>query len=255
MAETAVAASISEDAFLGGRLRLRQPRQGHRAGSDAVLLAAAAPAEVAGLALDVGAGVGSAGLALAALRPALAFGLIENDPALAVLAGENIAANGFSVRGQIFEADVLDADARGAAGLSDGRAALVITNPPFLEAAKIRVSPQRGKEAAHVLAPGVSLKDWITACLALLADGGQFLMIHRPEALPEILAALTGRGGDIALKPIAPQADRAAVRLLVSARKARRGPLTLCAPFVLHAGNRFTEAAEAVHRGQALLGW
>ena len=30
-----------EDAILGGRLRLRQPARGHRAGTDAVLLAAA----------------------------------------------------------------------------------------------------------------------------------------------------------------------------------------------------------------------
>ena len=32
---------LTEDAFLGGRLRLRQPLKGHRAGHDAILLAAA----------------------------------------------------------------------------------------------------------------------------------------------------------------------------------------------------------------------
>ncbi len=91
-----VATTVSDDAFLGGRLRLRQPRDGHRAGTDAILLAAAAPADVAGLVLDVGAGVGSAGLALAALRPGLRFGLIENDPMLAELAEKNIAYNDFA---------------------------------------------------------------------------------------------------------------------------------------------------------------
>src|SRR5579863_9820561 len=59
---------VSEDAYLGGRLRLRQPHEGHRAGSDAILLAAAAPETISGVALDLGAGVGAAGLALAALR-------------------------------------------------------------------------------------------------------------------------------------------------------------------------------------------
>lgn len=254
MAETA-AAPISEDAFLGGRLLLRQPRQGHRAGSDAVLLAAAAPADVAGLVLDVGSGVGAAGLALAAVRPGITFGLIENDPPLAALARDNVAANPCGAQGMVFEADVLDADARRTAGLADASAALVITNPPFLDASKIRVSPHKGKETAHVLAPGVTLDDWVAACLALLADGGQFLMIHRPEALPEILDALADRAGNIVLKPIAPQADRAAVRLLVSARKGRRGPLTLASPFILHEGNRFTPIAEAVHRGEALIAW
>ena len=57
------------DAFLGGRLQLRQPAEGHRSGTDAVLLAAAAPADFSGLAIDVGAGVGAAGLAMVIARP------------------------------------------------------------------------------------------------------------------------------------------------------------------------------------------
>ena len=52
---------VTTDGFLGGRLSLRQPTKGHRAGTDAVLLAAAAPADFSGLALDVGAGIGTAG--------------------------------------------------------------------------------------------------------------------------------------------------------------------------------------------------
>ena len=35
---------LTEDAFLGGQLRLRQLKSGHRAGHDAVLLAAATSA-------------------------------------------------------------------------------------------------------------------------------------------------------------------------------------------------------------------
>ncbi|MGB6175434.1 MAG: methyltransferase, partial [Methylocella sp.] len=54
---------VVADAFLGGRLLLCQPAEGHRCGTDAVLLAAAAPADFSGLAIDVGAGVGAAGLA------------------------------------------------------------------------------------------------------------------------------------------------------------------------------------------------
>ena len=50
------------DAFLGGRLTLRQLPSGHRAGTDAVLLAACVPPNAKGLGVDVGAGVGAAGL-------------------------------------------------------------------------------------------------------------------------------------------------------------------------------------------------
>ncbi|MGO9133066.1 MAG: tRNA1(Val) (adenine(37)-N6)-methyltransferase [Methylovirgula sp.] len=253
--QTILAEAVTEDAFLGGRIMLRQPARGHRAGSDAVLLAAASPPQIAGQALDIGAGVGSAGLALAALRPELSFGLVENDPLLIGLAHDNLVANHLAARGSVFGVDVLDAAARRAVGLADASAAFVMTNPPFQESSKVRMSPRKGKQSAHVLPEGVSLKDWIVACLALLADGGQFLMIHRPEALPEMLAALAGRAGEITLKPIAPEAGRPAVRLLLRAKKGSRAPLAILAPFNLNEGRGFTREAEAVHRGEALIVW
>ena len=52
---------FTEDAFLGGKLRLRQPKSGHRAGHDAMLLAAATPARSGDRVVDFGAGVGSMG--------------------------------------------------------------------------------------------------------------------------------------------------------------------------------------------------
>jgi tRNA1(Val) A37 N6-methylase TrmN6 len=261
MVETDVADSahadteVTKDAFLGGHLVLRQPGQGHRAGSDAVLLAAAAPAEMSGLVLDVGSGVGAAGFAFAALRPGTRFGLVEKDPRLAALARENLAANGFAARASVHQADVLDAASRRAAGVADVSAALVLTNPPFLDPKRVRSSPDAGRRAAHVMPSGASLEAWIAACLALLADGGLFVMIHRPDALPAMLAALAGRAGDIMLKPIAPQAGQPAVRLLLRAKKASRGPLAIAAPFILHEGKGFTREAEAVHRGETLLAW
>lgn len=256
MGDRAIApAPVSEDAYLGGRLRLRQPSAGHRAGSDAILLAAAAPADIAGLALDVGAGVGAAGLALAVLRPNLRIGLLEKDAGLAALARDNLAGNGLLQRGGVYEADLFERESLRAAGALEEKAALVLTNPPFLDAKRVRSSPQPGKRSAHVMEEGHSLADWIRACLLLLSDGGLFLMIHRPEALPEMLAALAGRAGDIVLKPIEPQAERPAVRLLLRAKKGSRGPLAIAPPFVLHAGQNFTREAEAVHRGTALIAW
>jgi tRNA1(Val) A37 N6-methylase TrmN6 len=245
--------AITQDAVLGGRLLLHQPRRGHRAGSDAILLAAAAPAQISGLALDVGAGVGTGGLALAALRPGLSIGLVENDPVLAALARQNLDANGFSKRGMVYEVDVLDPKSRRAAGLGDARADLVITNPPFFEPGRVRISPEARKRTAHVMPAGGTLETWIAACLALLAEGGSFIMIHRVDALPEMLAAVAGRAGEITLLPIHPQADKPAVRMLLRAKKGSRAPLSIAPPLVLHAGQGFTPEAEAIHRGEALI--
>src|SRR5271156_2480369 len=84
---------VSEDAVLGGGLILRQPLRGHRFGHDAILLAAATPAQPGEQAVEFGAGVGAAGLALARRVENLAVALVELDPALAALAGENAARN------------------------------------------------------------------------------------------------------------------------------------------------------------------
>ena len=251
MTETAEA-----DFFLGRQVRLRQMPHGHRAGTDAVLLAAAAPTEVKGLALDVGAGVGPAGLALARLRPALTFGLIENDPETVALARENLALNDMAGRGRVYEADVLDPDSRRAAGLADGSAALVITNPPFLDPARSRPSPDAGKRAAHAMpaAGPAALVEWLGACLDLLASDGLLIVIHKPEALPVILASLDTRAA-VTLMPVQPRKDRAATRILVRAQKGGRTPLMIASALVLHEGERFTDQAEAIHRGTALIDW
>jgi tRNA1(Val) A37 N6-methylase TrmN6 len=251
-----VTETAEADFFLGQQLRLRQLPHGHRAGTDAVLLAAAAPAEVQGLALDVGAGVGAAGLALARLRPDLTFGLIENDPVTAALAHENLRLNDMAGRGRVYEADVLDPDGRHAVGLADGRAALVITNPPFLDPARSRLSPDAGKRAAHAMpAPGpAALAEWLAACLDLLASGGLLIVIHKPDALPVILGSLDTRAG-ITLMPVQPRKDRAATRILFRAQKGGRAPLAIAPALILHEGERFTAEADALHRGAALINW
>ena len=48
---------FTEDSLLGGRVRLIQPRRGHRVGTDAVLLAASADARAEETVYDLGAGV------------------------------------------------------------------------------------------------------------------------------------------------------------------------------------------------------
>jgi len=238
------------DAFLGGRLSLRQPASGHRAGTDAVLLAACVPAGAEGRAVDVGAGVGAAGLSALARAKALDMTCVEIDPGLVALCDGNIAENGFAARARAVVADVLKAPARRAAGLADGEFDLVMTNPPFLDAAAARVSPDPARARAHVAEGG--LEAWMKAALAVLRPAGRFLMIHRADALAEILASAKGRIGQIRLLPVHAKAGEPAVRLLVSGKKGSRAPLALLPPLVLHgADGRFTPRAEAIHRGEA----
>ena len=54
--------ATTDDAFLGGRVQVLQPRKGFRAGLDAVMLAAAVPARAGDRVCELGAGVGTAGV-------------------------------------------------------------------------------------------------------------------------------------------------------------------------------------------------
>jgi tRNA1(Val) A37 N6-methylase TrmN6 len=247
--------TITTDAFLDGALRLQQPASGHRSGTDAVLLGAGVPLSAAGLAIDAGAGIGAAGLAAALAAPRLRTALLEREPALAVLARANIGSNGLQDRAFVAQADLMSPDSCRAAGLAREAADLVLTNPPFLSSAKIRVSPDPSKASAHVIGAG-GLDAWIGACLTLLRAQGLFLIIHRADALAEILQALSPRAGAFIVLPIHPRADRPATRILLRAIKGRRTPLVLAPPLVLHNGDgTFTVQAEALHRGDARIDW
>lgn len=258
----AEAADVAEDAFYGGRLRLRQPGRGHRAGTDALLLAAAAPRDFDGLALDVGAGVGAAGLALASARPKAHIGLVEIDAPTAAIARENILLNSMAARGQVFEADALAPARRRAAGLADGSAGLVISNPPFFDPRRARLSPDAARRRAHVMPDDRAVGDaepalerWIAACLALGSPGGTVILIHRPDALGAILKGLEGRAGAVTVLAVHARLDAPAIRILVRAKKDSRAPLAIAPALVLHEGGGFTRAAEAIHRGAAFIAW
>ncbi|WP_041926995.1 tRNA1(Val) (adenine(37)-N6)-methyltransferase [Methylocystis sp. SC2] len=213
------------DDFLDGRLRLRQSAAGHRAGTDAVLLAAATPEDQEGFILDVGAGAGAVGLMAALRAPRATIGLVEIDPESCAFARENIAANALDARATVYEADALAAKSRRAAGLIDEKAALVLTNPPFHDAGKVRVTPDAAKARAHVAS--APLVDWMRACLALLAPGGSFVMIHRADALAECLAAVEGRLGGVSIQPIHTRAEASATRILLAGVKGSKAPLSI----------------------------
>jgi tRNA1(Val) A37 N6-methylase TrmN6 len=254
LAGAAAVDGLTEDLWLGGRLKLVQPKRGHRVGTDAALLVAAAGDARQGRIVDVGAGVGAVGLALAKSSPLASADLVEIDPDLARLAESNASRNELQSRTRVLRLDALNSDERRAAGLAQS-ANWVVTNPPFFDAAAVRPSPHEGRARAHVL-PRAGLVEWIQASLAMLAPGGRFVMIHRPEALSVILAAVGSRLGGLALLPVHPTKCASAHRLLVSGVKGSKAPLRLASALILHgADGRLTPEADALHRGDRLIDW
>jgi tRNA1(Val) A37 N6-methylase TrmN6 len=253
-----IADGLTEDRWLGGKLALVQPTRGHRVGTDAALLAAAARRPEGRIA-DVGAGVGAVGLALIGQSARAFADLIEIDPELVRLAGINAARNGLEGRVRVLRLDVLKPRERREAALPDEAADCVVTNPPFFEGGTVRASPDPRRARAHVFSPaeaGPGLASWVRACVAILAPGGRFVMIHRPDALAPILAAIENRLGALALLPVHPSAGAGAHRLIVSGVKGSKAPLRVAPALILHeADGRLTAEADAIHRGERLIDW
>jgi tRNA1(Val) A37 N6-methylase TrmN6 len=214
--------ACTEDAFLGGQLRLRQPRSGHRAGHDAMLLAAAVSARAGDRVVDFGAGVGAAGLAVARRVAGLDLVLVESDPDLADLARSNAAAN--AIAAEVIVLDVTsNADAFAAAGLSPDSVNVVLMNPPFNDPARHRASPDQAREVAHV-ATTVTLEGWIHAARRILKSGGVLTLIWRADGIGEVLAALDRGLGSIAILPVHGDPTKPAIRVLIRAVKGGKAP-------------------------------
>jgi tRNA1(Val) A37 N6-methylase TrmN6 len=223
---------FTEDAFLGGQLRLRQPKSGHRAGHDAVLLAAATPARAGDRVVDLGAGVGAAGLALARRVAGIELVLVEIDQALAGFARGNAATNAIA-------ADVLVLDVTAAAsifaaaGLTPDSVDVVLMNPPFNDSVRHRASPDKAREIAHV-ATAATLESWIQASRRILKSGGVLTLIWRADGLAEVLAALDSGFGSLKILPVHGDAATPAIRVLIRAIKGGKAPIQIHAALMLN---------------------
>lgn len=226
--------AVTDDAFLGGRLQLLQPASGHRAGLDAVLLAASVSAEAGAQLLDVGAGCGIVGLAIAVRLEDVRVTGLEIEPGLALLAQENARRNGLTSRVRIIEGDVAaPVEELAAKGLTPASFDVVVANPPYLDPHASRASPFPLQARASSMADA-GLDRWARFFAAMARPGGTLHMVHRADALGGILEALAGRFGGLAIRPLHPRAGSAATRVIVRGVKGSRAPLRLQPGLVLH---------------------
>lgn len=241
----------SQDGFLGGKLRLKQPREGFRSGHDAVLLAAAANPPSGGHIAELGCGVGVAALCFAARRKDAQVTGLDIDETLVALAQTNAAANDLQARTHFKIGDIAGpfADLHMVANSFDE----VMANPPYYETGAVPPLAHDAKALAHIGDAG-TLDNWVKCAAALTRAKGHICFVHRADALAQVLAVMGKRLGDLHVLPIQPKPDTAATRVLVRGRRDARAPVTLLPPLVLqNADGSPSAAAEAVLRHGAAL--
>ena len=239
---------LTHDAFLGGRLHLWQPRQGYRAATDPVLLAAACPAGPGESVLDLGCGAGAAALCLATRIPDLRLCGLELQEVYATLARRNAAENAIPMLVEVGDIAAMPATLK--RGFDH-----VIANPPYYPRAG---SPSPSVSRDTALRAALPLGDWVQAASRRLKPGGWLTLIAGTANLPDLIAALAPGLGSAAVLPLTPREGRPALRIILRARKTGRAAFRLLAPFVLHAGpahdgdrESYTPRARAVLRDAA----
>ncbi len=220
--------SLTRDRFLDGALTILQPRDGYRAATDPVLLAAAVKAARDQSVLELGCGVGVAALCLwkrVGLRDLTG---VEIQPDYAAIAAENARLNGAELH--VLCADITALPQEIIARSYDH----VMINPPFFGANNGTRATNSGRETAfREMTP---LSSWIDTGIKRLKPKGFLTIIHLAERLPEILALMHGRLGDIEVKPLTSRSGKAASRIILRGKKGARGRFLLHAPLVMHQG-------------------
>ncbi|MER5172008.1 methyltransferase [Thioclava sp. GXIMD2076] len=227
---------LSCDDFIGGALRIYQPRFGYRAAMDPVLLAAACGAQAGESVLELGCGAGVASLCLGRRVAGLDLHGLELQPVYADLARRNAQANDLEFT--VHEGDLEQMPA----ALRQMSFDHVIANPPYFAPQNGTAARDAGRETAQREA--TPLSEWIRQGLKRLKPSGHLVLIQNADRLDDILCALHGRSGAIRILPIAARQGRDAGRVIVISRKGAKTPLKLLAPLVLHARAHHTGDAE-----------
>lgn len=225
------------DDFLGGKIKLKQGD--YKATSDAVLLAAAVPAKSGETILDVGCGNGVVALCIMARVPNLKATGLEIQPQMIELAKQNVLLNKMDL--EVVEGDVSNPPHE----WKERQFHHVLTNPPYFTEDMLYQNEVTAK-AHKVQTP---LATWLDFCIKKVRAKGTLTIIHRTEAVPEILSILHGRMGKITLIPLWPKENVQPKRIIIQATMNSRTPFQIHNGFILHnADDTRPDAIEKIMR-------
>ena len=237
---------VTHDHLLDEAVKITQPADGYRVGTDTVLLGAAI-STASGRVLDLGAGVGGVSLCLAHRHHELQITAIEKHADLAALAQENAEVNGVANRLRILTTDI-----RELPSVLAGSFDHVVSNPPYHNSHGTR--PRNADRALAHMGEDTDMVDWVKAAVWAAKPRAKITFICRADRVPELISLFEQNGaGEAVLFPLWPRHSSPAGRVILQVRRDVEGPGTVLPGLVLHRDDGgFTDAAAQIMSGGQL---
>ena len=237
---------VTHDHLLNEAVKVTQPVDGYRVGSDAVLLAASIGTMI-GRVLDLGAGVGGVCLCLAQRLVELQVTAVEKNADMAALCNENAIQNGLQNRIRVLTTDI-----REMPPVLAGSFDHVVSNPPYHNSHGTR--PRNADRALAHMGEDTDMVDWVKAAVWAAKPRAKITFICRADRVPELISLFQQNGaGEAVLFPLWPRHSSPAGRVIVQVRRDVDGPGAVLPGIVLHRDDGgFTDVAAQIMAGGQL---
>ena len=244
---------FTKDSFLGGGIRIWQPKKGYRAGIDPILLAASVNVSAGQKVLDLGCGVGTASFAIGYRVKNVELYGIEIQKVFADLADLNSKENGIELQVECSNISNLSSN------ITSKNFDHVIANPPYFD----RKSSVRGINLSKEKSFGDTLpiSEWLKVAAKRAKPKGFVHFIVRSDRLMEIFTNMPNSLGSLVITPVISRKNENAKLTILHAKKNGRAGFIISSPIVLHplesdSREKYVPEVEKVLRnGASLINW
>jgi len=191
--------------------------------------------------MDMGTGCGIVPILLAYRHPSVRFLGIELQETLALLAVQNVEANGMKDRIDIRNQDLRTLSPKEIIEPVDW----IVCNPPYRPANSGRMNPNQERAVArHEIE--LRLNELVSACRRFLKTGGHFATIYPADRMVDLLAEMRSAGIEPKwMQGIHARQDEPAKLVLVKGAMRGRPGLKMAPPLVMYEPDgQYTSALE-----------
>lgn len=244
---------FTKDSFLGGGIRIWQPKKGYRAGIDPILLAASVNVSAGQKVLDLGCGVGTASFAIGYRVKNVELYGIEFQKVFADLADLNSKENGIEFQVECTNISDLSSN------ITSKNFDHVIANPPYFD----RKSSVRGINVYKEKSFGDTrpISEWLKVAAKRAKPKGFVHFIVRSDRLMEIFTNMPNSLGSLVITPVISRKNENAKLTILHAKKNGRAGFIISSPIVLHplksdSREKYVPEVDKVLRnGASLINW